>query len=275
MLPLNDVLRNSKLDREAKKALVKSLFGFSQEDILKNPEALISQAKAKRFESAEKKISQGEAYQYVTGRADFYGREFYINKDVLIPCPETEILAEMAVDFLRKKEADQIDVLDLATGSGVIIATIALELPNQNARLVASDISQDAIEVALKNFSRYDIKVDLIKSDLFKKIQGDFDLITANLPYGAIGDPDYKNLPYPKISVLAGGTGFELIADCLMNLDTHLKSDGLALFEIGHNHREQIRQISNQLKQFKLKIVKDLNGYDRVLAVSWKKPQRA
>lgn len=253
-----------------KNILIKELFSVSQEDRIKNPNISVTATKAKRFKNVERKILEGLAFQYAIGQAFFFGRKFFINKNVLIPCPETEILADLAIKFIRRSKLKTARILDIGTGSGIIPITVCEECQGINLTIIASDISKDALKVAKKNLRHYKVQSKIIKSDLFERIEGKFEVITANLPYGGNCDPDYKNLPHPEISVIGGQTGFEIIEKCLHELDDHLSRNGIALFEIGHDQRPAINKIAQELKQFNFKIYKDLNQYDRVLAVSWK-----
>lgn len=270
---LRKIISDSKLEREMKNILVKELFSISQEDRVKNPDINITDKEAERFKNVEKKILDGLAFQYAIGQVFFFGRKFLINENVLIPCPETEILVDLAIKFIKNSELKTAKILDIGTGSGIIPITIYKECRNAKLTISASDISKDALEVAKNNFRYHNVETRIIESDLFEKIDGKFELITANLPYGGNCDPDYKNLPHPNISIIGGTTGFEIIAKCLRRLDAYLSENGKAFFEIGYDQKPAIDIIAKELKQFDFTIHKDLNKYDRILVVSWKAPR--
>lgn len=269
---LRNIILYSKLDREIKNILAEELFSVSKEDQIIDPNITITKAQAERFKNLEKKIRHGLAFQYAIGKSFFYGYKFFINQNVLIPCPETEILVEKAIKLIGNLKSEKVRLLDIGTGSGVIPATIFKDYKDKKISITASDISKKALKVAEKNFKSLNVHADLIQSDLFKNVHGKFNIVTANLPYGSINDPDYKNLPHPDISTIGGQTGFEIIGKCLRELDRYLEKEGVALFEIGYDQRPMIQKLFKELKHFKFKIFKDFNEYDRVLVVSWRGP---
>ena len=134
---------------------------------------ILSETEAKKANDSLKRRVSGEPLAYILGHKDFYGREFIVDNSVLIPRPETEELIDLVLNLKPKK------VLDVGTGSGCIAITLALELPQ--AEVTASDIHNSA--VAIKNAEQLGAKVNFTVSDLLDNIDGDFDVITANLPY--------------------------------------------------------------------------------------------
>jgi len=263
-----ELYRSCKLKKEIKINLIKKTFLLSQEDIIKRADLDLCPKKLKKFYEIEKKILEGEAPQYALKQANFFGRDFKINKNVLIPCFETEFLVEKAINFLARKKSKDIKILDIGTGSGIIPITIVKELKNKNISVIACDISTSALNVAKINDRKFKTMINFQKSDLFENIEGKYDLITANLPYGAQNDVDFIDNPNPKIAVIGGRNGFEIIARCLFDLEKFLKKDGLALFEIGHDQKKAVREILKEIPALKFKIHKDLNGFDRIVEIS-------
>ena len=159
-------------------------------------------AKAKRkFLKGIERLKAGEPIQYVIEKTEFYGLEFYVNKNVLIPQPDTEILVgEILENFSSKKE-----ILDLCTGSGAI--AVSLKKNMKGAKIFASDISKKALNVAKKNAEKNKTEITFIKSDLFENIYKKFDLIVSNPPYIETGF--LKKLPsevkYEPVLALDGG----------------------------------------------------------------------
>lgn len=155
--------------------------------------------------------------------SNFYGRDFEINSDVLIPRPETEMMVDAVLNLASKaylpgvKPAPRVlpenfNILDVGTGSGCIAITLALELPE--AKVTACDISKKALVVAKKNVKKLGAKVEFVQSDLMNNIEGDFDIVVANLPYV---DEEWEWLDHealsrePRIALFAKNHGLELI----------------------------------------------------------------
>lgn len=275
MPPLCDVLKNSKLEKNIRDILVFEIFGISREQAFLEPEKNISPDKNKKYKNFEKMILSGYPYQYLTKKALFFGNEFYVNRNVLIPRPETEQLLDLALKHLNRSKKNGFRILDIGTGSGCIIISIYLALKSANkSEFFGSDISEKALNVARKNAGNLRARISFVKSDLFSKITGKFDLICANLPYGGYLDSDYKKLHDPKIALFGGKSGFETIENCLKQIGDHLEKDGLAILEIGYNQRRSIEKIQKSLTKFNFRIYKDLSDFDRVLTVSFGRPHQ-
>ncbi|OQA52068.1 MAG: Release factor glutamine methyltransferase [candidate division WS2 bacterium ADurb.Bin280] len=269
-MQIRELQRSCRLERGVKNLLIEKIFSISREQIIKGENCNLCPKKLREFRKIENKILKGEAPQYAMGQASFFGRDFFVDKNVLIPCPETELLVEKAIGFLKNKSDKNLRILDIGTGSGVIPITIIEELKDKKISADACDISTSALKVAKRNQKKFKTKVNFIECDLFEQITGKFDLISANLPYGSINDSDFKSVPHPKLAVIGGESGFEIISRCLSEIDKFLKQDGLALFEIGHDQRKMIEQISKRLPALKFRIYKDLNNFDRIVQINWK-----
>lgn len=271
---LCELVTTSKLDRQTKNTLITEVFGLSNKDIIVDPQKELESERVTRFKALEKELIDGTPLEYVIGKANFYGREFYVDKNTLIPRPETEILVNETIKFLEQKQGKTIDYLDIGTGSGIIPATIIMESNQINICATSSDICPKALHVANKNFDRYNLKVKTVKNDLWENIKGTFDVVTANLPYGGEHDSDYKNLFDPRIALIGGKNGFELIDKFIAKLPDYLRPDGLAILEIGYDQRTKIDAVAKKMSFFNFTIDRDLNGYDRVLKINWKSPHR-
>ncbi|RKX21820.1 MAG: peptide chain release factor N(5)-glutamine methyltransferase [Candidatus Zixiibacteriota bacterium] len=212
--------------------------------------------------------------QYILGEAYFYGRRFVVSPEVMVPTPETELLCELAVNYVRNENIDSPDILDIGVGSGVISVTVAAELPT--ARITAVDISAEAIAVAKKNAGIHNVEnqVDFVLSDRFENIARTekFDLILSNPPY--ISENEYKELPPevladPKISLVSGAKGIDMIEHLILEVPDYLKKNGRLMFEIGYNQAELVSKISEKDKRYRsITILKDLNDIDRVAILS-------
>ncbi len=213
-----------------------------------------------------KKRSAREPLAYIFGEAYFWGRKFLVEKGVLIPRPETELLIEV---FLNSYSKDDGKFLDVGIGSGVIGITLLIEKPK--AKVFGVDISDKAIEVSLKNARLYGVRSRyfILKGDWltpFKK--GAFDVVLSNPPY--ISNDEYFTLERdvrdfePKEALLAGEKGLDFCEKLLKHGDEILKPGGFLIFEIGYN---QYQEVKNLLKLFNwnFQFFKDLSGHYRVV----------
>lgn len=203
--------------------------------------------------------------QYLLNEEEFYGRVFYINKGVLIPRNETEIVVEKALEKL--KNISQPKVLDIGVGSGVISITIAKEI--KDSKVLGVDISENALEIANKNKTLLEAgNIKFLKSNLFENVSyGEFDLIISNPPY--IPKSEYETLSEdvrmhePIEALVAEDEGLFYYHEISRNAVEHLKDKGVLIFECAYN---QSRIIENIMKEFgykNIEIFKDLNGIER------------
>ena len=209
--------------------------------------------------------------QYILEAGWFYGREFYVNPDVMAPTPETERLCELALSFCRDRRLQTPRILDLGVGSGVISVTMACEL--DDCRVLAVDLSEGALKVARKNARDMDVadKIEFRQSDFFASI-GDterFDLILSNPPY--IAEPDYPDLPPevladPKLAMTAGEDGLDAIRVIVREAPAYLASGGRIMFEIGYDQAAAVARLTESDDRYQsINIIKDLNDIERVV----------
>lgn len=172
---------------------------------------------------------------YLLGKKEFFGFDFFVNKNVLIPRPETEELIQLVID----KAPQDSDLLDIGTGSGCI--ALACELKRPDLSVTATDISKDALKVASRNRDKYSALVRLIESDLFESVNGKFNVITANLPYVP---KDYElepELDYePELALFAEEDGLEIYRMFFAQVNSHLKPHGFVIVE---HHPEQYEDL--------------------------------
>ncbi len=221
------------------------------------------------FRAFDGYLASREKFQPVSqivGGREFWGRWFSVTPDVLDPRPETESLIEVALlqgPFQR--------VLDLGTGSGILAVTLAAEW--LDARAIAIDISSEAIAVATKNAAAHNVadRVNLIVSNWFDAVAGQFDLIVSNPPYIAAAEmaglsPDVRNWE-PFLALTPGGVGLESYRTIASTLGEFLAEEGLALFEIGHAQAVDVVKIFQEAGFANVTVSRDLGGKDRVVAV--------
>lgn len=202
--------------------------------------------------------------QHILGFSYFYGREFKVNEHVLIPRPETENLIFQVLNYYDSFYSEQkVDVLDLGTGSGAISITLALEEPNMN--VTASDISDQALDVARENNQILGANVTFLQSDWLSHIKGKFDIVCANPPYipesELVIDEVTKE---PSLALYGGKNGLVFYETILKQLKPHLKENALVIFEHGYDQKESLHAlIQTYFKEASIKTFKDLAGLDR------------
>ena len=228
-----------------------------------------------------------EPSQYIIGEQEFWGLEFKITRDVLIPRPETEILVEEAVKTIydlrftiydcsfenRKPKIENPVLLDLCTGSGCIAITLAKEIPQST--VYAVDVSEKAMDVARENAERHGVadKIHFLKGDLFEPLNGvdiTFDLIVSNPPY--ISKKTMKELQpeirdyEPQTALCGGDDGLDFYRRIIAEAPNYLTKRGHLILEMGYGQAEEIKKLIKQNKTFEhIDIKKDFAGIDRVI----------
>ncbi len=243
-------------------------------DIYLHGELLINEDILNQFGKIIEKRTTRYPLQYILGETYFYGRRFEVDRDVMVPTPETEILCELAINYLKNEEVESPHILDMGVGSGVIAVTIACECPD--SWITAADISRAALAVARKNAALHGVesRIEFRKSDLFTSLRPNekFDLILSNPPY--IAESEYESLQPevlddPKISLVSGTDGLDVIRQLINMAPDYLKEGGRLMFEIGLNQEKKIADISEQNKRYcSYALMKDLNDINRVVVLS-------
>lgn len=238
------------------------------------PEKEPDQDKVREFYSLLERRLKHEPIAYIVGEKEFYSRPFTVDRNVLIPRPETELLVEQAL-----KAADGIPhpvILDIGTGSGCVAVTIACELGA--SEIYATDISPGALAVARKNAEKHlsDKRIRFINghlSDSFTK--GVFDIVVSNPPYVSAADyrflePDVKEYE-PRTSLIAGDDGLCFIRDIISGASYTLKNGGWCLLEAGAGQARRVKELFEEHGFGKISSVKDLADIERVIKAQWKK----
>lgn len=214
------------------------------------------------------KIKKGTPLQHITHTQEFMKLNFFVNEDVLIPRPDTECLVEEVIKVAKKTKAKKI--LDLCTGSGAIAISLAKYI--ENSQIVASDISDKALKIAIKNakINEVENQIYFLRSDLFQKVPKEkFDIIVSNPPYVKRQDVKKlaKDVQKEPIQALDGGwDGLDFYRKIVTNASDYLKYKGYLFFEIGYNQKEDVLDILKYEKKYtKLTTKKDLFDNDRVV----------
>ena len=212
---------------------------------------------------ALRKRGEGVPLQHLLGSVEFHRREFRCDHRALIPRPETEELAELLLTELATDFPGRL--LDLGCGSGVLGLTLAAERPE--AEVVLSDISPEALELAGENAAALELPdVDFVESDLFSRIDGQFDAIVANLPY--VAETDRNSLAAevrhdPELALFAGPDGLEVLRRAIPAAFARLRPGGLLALEIGHDQASQVADLLKQSGFTDLTTAADLSGIPR------------
>ena len=206
-------------------------------EFYKNPDMPISETKLSAFRNLIVRRLQWEPVAYIAGRKEFWSFTLEVNSCVLIPRPDTEVIVEEALNICRKTDSSEIKILDIGTGSGAIALALASEITR--AKIVATDISPAALNLAQKNAAALGLKekIDFRLGNLIEPVNGIFDIIVCNPPY--ISAKDYEKLPSgvkdyePQDARLAGKSGLEFYEKLIYQAAGFLQKNGWLLLEIG------------------------------------------
>jgi release factor glutamine methyltransferase len=185
-----------------------------------------------KLEEGLRRLEKGEPVQYIVGNVDFYGYNFIVNKNVLIPRFETEELIEKTIQYTKKYLDKELDIADLGTGSGCIAITLKKEL---NCNIDAVDISLDALEVARKNAIKNDVKINFYQGNMLEPLNKKYDIIISNPPYISKNEEimDIVKNNEPSIALYAIDNGLYFYKEIIKNSKNYLKNKNILAFEIG------------------------------------------
>jgi release factor glutamine methyltransferase len=247
-----------------------------------NPEEIISDADINRYKELINERIRHVPLQYITHRVEFMSLDFFVDERVLIPRPETEILVETVLNNAHDKQYSnrKITIVDIGTGSGNIAVSLAKNL--SNVEIYASDISQEALEIAKENVQRHKVtdKVQLLHGDLSGAFishvdQGSVDFIVSNPPY--VSELEWKNLEpelrdhEPREALVAGKDGLCFYRQIIKEATDWLMPDGYLVIEIGETQANTIIKLMESERHFDdIEVIKDLQGKERVISVRQK-----
>lgn len=226
------------------------------------------------FDLINKNINEDTPLSHLVGFDYFYDRKFKVTKDVLSPRMETEELIYKVLEYIKKSKKDSFRILDLCTGSGIIAITLKKEIVEKYTEIVASDISEKALSIAIENANNNNTNITFIKSDLFDNISGKFDLIISNPPYISYKDKiTIKDnvLNYdPHLALFAEEDGIYFYRKIIENAVHYLSKDGVIFFEIGYDQKEKILELGKN-NNFITTVYKDINDRDRIAKLIYDK----
>ena len=267
------MLKTNNIDSPKLKArlLLQYILDIKREQIIIYDNHEITFEQEKEYMKYLQKLIKGIPLQHITNTQEFMKMNFYVNSDVLIPRPDTEVLVEEVIKLGKVKRNPAI--LDLCTGSGAIAVSLAKYLPN--AKVYASDISKKALEVAQINAENNDVadRIEFIRSDLFEKLEGmKFDIIVSNPPYiktAVIKTLDHEVQEEPIIALDGGKDGLKFYREIVEEAYSHLKFESHLCFEIGYDQKEEVTEIIQNAKVYTgTYCKKDLHGNNRVIVTN-------
>lgn len=255
---VEQALGSSGIDAREARLLLAAATGFSEASVIAFQEKSLPLEAQERFADFISRRKKGEPVAYILGRKEFYGLELAVNPAVLIPRPETELLVDLA---LARKPAS---VLDVGTGSGAIALAVKRHLPA--ARVVATDSSAAALEVARRNAVRYNLEVELRHGRWFEPVAAErFEAIISNPPYVLVDDPHLADLPYePRLALLAGPDGLDAFRAIVKDAPAHLLPGGWLLMEHGAGQHAAVRALLEAAGLETTESWPDLAGIPRV-----------
>ena len=224
--------------------------------------------KDKDLDTALKELESGIPVQYIVGNTNFYGYDFKVNRNTLIPRFETELLVQKTIKYINKYFNNKIRILDIGTGSGCIAITLNKLL--DNSMVTAVDISKEALDVARENNKINNTDVNFIKSDVFSNINDKYDVIISNPPYISY-DEDIMDVVYnnePHMALYADDNGLYFYDKILNECRKYLNDRFIIAFEIGYKQGNDILNIINKyFDNVNISLEKDYSGRDRFIFI--------
>lgn len=249
-------------------ALLEYITGMDRTAYILDGSKSVPEDITERYDAVIDRRSSHIPLQHITGQAWFYGRSFNVNSDVLVPRQDTEVLVSEALKVINAKDS----VLDMCTGSGCIIITLALE--KKLGRAVGADISEAALKVASGNREKLGADdVTFVKSNIFSDINVNdaelFDVIVSNPPYIATGEietlTEEVRIHDPYIALDGFEDGLHFYREITQQSMNYIKSGGWLLYEIGCTQAHDVSDIMSEYGYSNIKVIKDLAGLDRVV----------
>ena len=255
--------------------LIQFVLNMDKMQLIINQEDEVSKESENIYLTYIEQVISGKPVQYITNEQEFMNLKFYVDENVLIPQPDTEILVEEAIKTIDEIRPEKnIKVLDLCTGSGAIAIAIKkyAEDAKKQIEVYASDISEEAIKIAEKNAKRNDVHINFILSDMFQKMEEkDFDIILSNPPYietQTISSLSKEVQYEPHMALDGGEDGLEFYRVIAENAHEYLNKNGSILLEIGYNQKKKVMQIFEEAKKYSnIRCIKDLSDNDRVIKI--------
>lgn len=248
------------------------ILNLKKEDLVIYENKEVSSKNEEEYKKNIQKLIEGYPLQYITRHQEFMKLDFYVDENVLIPRADTEITVEEVILYCKNVKKDNIRILDLCTGSGVVAISIGKYI--KNCEIVAVDISKNALEIAKNNETKNGVQnITWVLSNLFDKVEGKFDIIVSNPPYikkDVIPTLEKEVQKEPIIALDGGQDGLDFYREIIKKAPNYLKEEGAIFLEIGYDQKEDVLDIINETKRYKEVISKkDLSGNDRMIMAKY------
>lgn len=275
-------LQNSNSDFLGLELILSHALGITRQQLITQSQKMTTPEQQASFWALFERFYAGEPVAYLIKRKEFYGLDFYVDKRVLVPRPETEMLVDEVINYTEKRANDRaerrqpvpVQVLDVGTGSGCIAVAIAKNLPQ--AHVTAVDISAEALQVAAQNIKKHGLeeRINLLQSDLIAAVEDPFDVIVANLPY--IGEKKFNFISReakeyePSVALFGGEDGLQLYRNLFTQLQQKKWQPKVLLGEFGFLQGEEMRKLLAQFfREENWTIRHDLASIERMFMVAW------
>lgn len=257
----------SPIAKHERKLLLCEYLGLSQSYLIAHAEAVVSQDIVARYRQALHDLAQGKPLAYILGKQYFWQHEFLVNEHTLIPRPDTEILIDTVLAHHKNSLSKHISILDLGTGTGCIAITLADEV--KHAKVVAIDISAEALKIAQCNANRIGVdNVEFLLGSWFEPLKNQpqtFDIIVSNPPYIDPSDPHLAGLTdEPLTALIADDSGMADIRHIVREAKSFLNRHGLLAIEHGYDQGQPVREVFGLHGFDAITTVKDYGGNERV-----------
>lgn len=264
LLKSNIILKENNIEDSIIKTriLLSYLLNKNKEYLLIHDEEEIPKEIEEKFFSNLEKLKNNYPIQYIINKQEFMGFEFFVNENVLIPQPDTEILVEEVISIINKENK----ILDLCTGSGAI--GISIGKIKSNMQIYLSDISDKALVVASKNSEKLEVKTNIIKSNLFENINEKFDIIVSNPPYietEVIKNLDKEVQTEPMLALDGGEDGLDFYRKIAKEAKNYLIENGILALEIGYNQKLAVIEILQNEGYKNIYSKRDYGDNDRIV----------
>jgi len=257
-------LTNSGSARLDAEVLLCNVMDFDRSKLYSSSGSFVTTDSVNQYRSLIQERQSGKPVAYLTGTREFWSMEFEVNEHTLIPRPETECLVETALKLIPDNA--NLDIADLGTGSGAILIAIASERPR--CKIIATDICDHALAVAVKNTVRLGVNnIQFIKSDWYANMEGSFDVIVSNPPYIRNDDEHLHGdgITYEPEPALCGGVdGLDAIRNIISNAGRYLNKGGWLVIEHGFDQAQAVRSLLKNNGFINIKTRRDYAGVDRV-----------
>lgn len=261
------ILKENELEEPILKArvLLVYILKIKNEELIIHLDDEIDNEKILKYKECVNRLLDGVPLQYITHIQNFYGLNFYVDENVLIPQPDTEILVEEVINIANTIDKE-IKILDICTGSGAIAVALAQNI--KNTKIYASDISLKALEIAEKNAENNMVNVEFIESDMFESINQKFDIIVSNPPY--IESEVIKNLSKevqnePHLALDGGEDGLDFYRFLTKKAKDYLNDNGILVVEIGYDQKDKVMKLFEKNDFENIYCKKDYGNNDRIV----------